>query len=146
MARKNRPRDALNDAARDALNDAARDALNDAARDAARSPLTLRDDNDSLLFPGTPEGPFALPVMTNTAIFEASLGQSASSQHAALMRARRNRPELVEAIIAVRGHNNPDPHPHKIAGTILPKVNTWLKERRYKPALVDAVARKIPHT
>jgi hypothetical protein len=75
---------------------------------------------------------------------------SASSQHTALMRARldrkRDRPEIVEAIIAVHGHNNPDPHRYKTAATILPKVNAWLEERGYKPVLVDALARRIPHT
>ena len=52
----------------------------------------------------------------------------------------------MEAIIAVHGHNNPDEHPYAVAGSILGTVNAWLKERGYKPVLVDALARKIPRT
>jgi hypothetical protein len=68
------------------------------------------------------------------------------AQHKANMRAKRERPEILEAIIAVRGHNNPDPHPYTIAARILERVNAWLKERDYKPVLVDALAKKIPRT
>jgi hypothetical protein len=62
------------------------------------------------------------------------------------MRAGRDRPEILEAIIAVRGHNNPDKHRYTVAGRILDKVNAWLKEHGHKPVLVDALAKKIPHT
>jgi hypothetical protein len=89
------------------------------------------------------------PPRKTTAFLEAerrALGQSVSAPHTALMRAKRDRPELVEAIIAVHGHNNPDNHPYKVAEMILPRVNAWLKKRHYKPVLADALARRIPHT
>jgi hypothetical protein len=63
-----------------------------------------------------------------------------------MMRAGRDRPEILEAIIAVRGHNNPADHPHSVAALFLDRVNAWLKECGHKPVLVDALARKIPHT
>jgi hypothetical protein len=86
-------------------------------------------------------------VPATTAILEALRPQgSASSQHAALMRARRDRPEIVEAIIAVRGHNNPDNHRYTVAARILPGVNAWLKEHGYKPVLRKALAGRIAHT
>jgi hypothetical protein len=66
--------------------------------------------------------------------------------HAALMRAKRVRPEILEAVIAVRGHNNPADHPYSVAGSLLAKVNAWLEKYGYKPVLVDALARRIPHT
>jgi hypothetical protein len=62
------------------------------------------------------------------------------------MRAGRDRPEILEAIIAARGHNNPDKHPYAVAARILDKVNVRLKERGHKPVLVDTLARRIPHT
>jgi hypothetical protein len=62
------------------------------------------------------------------------------------MRAGRERPEILEAIIAVRGHNNPDEHPYTVAARILDKVNAWLKTHGYKPVLVKALATRIPHT
>jgi hypothetical protein len=68
-------------------------------------------------------------------------------EHAAWMRSKRERPEIEQALIAVRcGHNNPDEHPYTVAATFLPKVNAWLKEHGYNPVLVDALARRIPHT
>jgi hypothetical protein len=71
----------------------------------------------------------------------------ASRLHAARMRSKRKRPEIEQALIAVRGgHNNPDEHPYAVAAKFLPKVNAWLKERDYKPVLVDALARRITHT
>jgi hypothetical protein len=76
----------------------------------------------------------------------AKAAAEASALHAASMRARRVRPEVVEALIAVRGHNNPADHPYAVASSSLSKVNTWLKEHGKKPVLVDALARNIPHT
>jgi hypothetical protein len=67
-------------------------------------------------------------------------------RHAALMRAKRARPEILEAIIAVRGHNNPENHRYSVAASLLPRVNAWLEKHDYKPVLVDALAKRIPHT
>jgi hypothetical protein len=67
-------------------------------------------------------------------------------RHTSLMRARRVRPEILEAIIAVRGHNNPENHPYSVAESLLPRVNAWLKKHDHKPVLVDALAKRIPHT
>jgi hypothetical protein len=68
-------------------------------------------------------------------------------EHAAWMRSKRKRPEIEQALIAVRGgHNNPDEHPYAVAATFLPKVNAWLKERGYKPVLKKALAARIGHT
>jgi hypothetical protein len=68
-------------------------------------------------------------------------------EHAAWLRSKRKRPEIEQALIAVRGgHNNPDEHRYAVAATFLPKVNAWLKERGCKPILVDALARKIPRS
>jgi hypothetical protein len=86
-------------------------------------------------------------VPATTAILEALRPQgSASSQHAALMRARRDRPEIVEAIIAVRGHNNPGQSPLHSSGKDSAGVNAWLKEHGYKPVLRKALAGRIAHT
>jgi hypothetical protein len=63
-----------------------------------------------------------------------------------VVRAGRNRPEILEAIIAVRRHNKPDDHPYSVAASILPRVNAWLKEHGHKPALKKAVATRIAHT
>jgi hypothetical protein len=69
-------------------------------------------------------------------------------EHAAWLRSKRDyRPEILEAIIAVRGgHNNPADHPYTVAKRILPRVNARLRERGFKPVLVDALARKIPRS
>jgi hypothetical protein len=56
---------------------------------------------------------------------------------------RRNRPEVEEAIIAVRGHNNPDKAPVAVAAKVLPRVNVWLKQHDYKPVLKKALAGRI---
>jgi hypothetical protein len=63
---------------------------------------------------------------------------------AELAREKRKRPEITEAVIAVRGRNTPAAHPHTVAALILDKVNAWLRERGYKPVLIDALARRIP--
>jgi hypothetical protein len=76
----------------------------------------------------------------------ADAGKAIGVQHAANMRAKRHRPEILEAIIAVRGHNNPDNHPYTVAARILPGVNAWLEERGYKPVLKKALAGRIAHT
>jgi hypothetical protein len=69
-------------------------------------------------------------------------------EYAAWLRAqRKKRPEIEQALIAVRGgHNNPDKHPYAVAARNLPKVNAWLKERGYKPVLVKALAARIAHS
>jgi hypothetical protein len=61
-----------------------------------------------------------------------------------LAREKRKRPEITEAIIAVRGRNTPTAYPHTVAARILDKVNAWLREHGYKPVLIDALARRIP--
>jgi len=76
----------------------------------------------------------------------ADAGKAIGVQHAANMRAKRHRPEILEAIIAVRGHNNPDNHPYTVAARILSGVNAWLEERGYKPVLKKALAGRIAHT
>lgn len=89
------------------------------------------------------------PPRKTTAFLEAerrALGQSVSAPHTALMRAKRNRPEIVDAIIAVRGHNNPDNHPYTVAARILPGVNTWLDSHGYRPVKKKALAERIAHT
>jgi hypothetical protein len=68
------------------------------------------------------------------------------AEGARTMRAGRDRPEILEAIIAVRGHNNPADHPYSVAALKLDSVNAWLEEHGYKPVKSDALARRIPHT
>jgi hypothetical protein len=68
------------------------------------------------------------------------------AERTSLARAGRDRPEILEAILAVHGHNNPAEHPYAVAGSILGPVNTWLTDHGHDPVLVDALARKIPHT
>ena len=72
---------------------------------------------------------------------------SASPERMTRLRARRKpkRP-VAEAIIAVRGHNNPENHRYKIAASILPKVNAWLEERGFDPVSSDTVAKEIPRS
>jgi hypothetical protein len=67
-------------------------------------------------------------------------------RHTALIRAKRTRPEILAAVIAVRGHNNPADHPYTVAGQLLAKVNAWLDSRGHKPVLIKALASRIPHT
>jgi hypothetical protein len=69
-----------------------------------------------------------------------------SNLNLAFARDRRVRPEILEAIIAVRGHNNPENHPYSVAESLLPRVNAWLEKHDLKPVLVDALAKRIPHT
>jgi hypothetical protein len=76
----------------------------------------------------------------------ARLQEEFRNEQAAIMRAGRNRPEIVEAIVAVRGHNDPADHPYKVAASILSKVNTWLEEHGYKPVLRKALAGRIART
>jgi hypothetical protein len=67
--------------------------------------------------------------------------------NAKLAREKRSRPELLKAIIDVRGgHNDPAGHPYSIAGKILDRVNGRLKKDGHKLASKDAIARRIPHT
>jgi hypothetical protein len=72
--------------------------------------------------------------------------ESASSEHAAWMRSKRKPRPVAEAIIAVRGHNNPADHPYTVAEKILPRVNAWLKERGHGPVSPDTVGKKIPRS
>jgi hypothetical protein len=58
-----------------------------------------------------------------------------------LAREKRKRPEILEAIIAVRGNN---PVEHTTASAILPKVNALLKSRGYaKPTSKKAVYTRL---
>jgi hypothetical protein len=55
------------------------------------------------------------------------------------------RPEILEAIIAVRhGRNDPDEHPYTVAAQNLDKVNSWLEAAGHKPASIKAIAGRIP--
>jgi hypothetical protein len=89
------------------------------------------------------EGPEQTPMPE---VFPAPPPDPDLGEHAAWMRSKRDRPEILQAIIAVRGHNNPDDHRYTAAADILKNVSAWLEERGYKPVSVDALARKIPRT
>jgi hypothetical protein len=74
---------------------------------------------------------------------ETALGLgSISDRHTAWMRAKRKRPEIMEAIIALHGGDLVE-HPFTMAGEMLPRLNARLKSQRYKPTSQKAVYTRL---
>jgi hypothetical protein len=74
---------------------------------------------------------------------ETRLGQgSISDRHTAWMRAKRKRPEIMEAIIALHGGDLVE-HPFKMAGEILPRLNARLKSQGHEPTSKKAVYTRL---
>jgi hypothetical protein len=66
-----------------------------------------------------------------------------------MMRAKRERPEILDAIVAVRG-DGPVEHPWSTAAKIYDRVNTWLESHgHHADAIKDAIyrgLRKLPRS
>jgi hypothetical protein len=74
---------------------------------------------------------------------ETALGLgSISNRHTAWMRAKRKRPEIMEAIIALYGGNLVE-HPVTMAGEILGRLNARLKSQGHKPTTQKAVYTRL---
>jgi hypothetical protein len=59
-----------------------------------------------------------------------------------IMRAKRERPEILDAIVAVRG-DGPVEHPSSTAVKIYDRVNTWLESHGRADASEDAIYRRL---
>jgi hypothetical protein len=76
---------------------------------------------------------------------ETALGWgSITDRHTAWMRAKRRRPEIMEAIIALHGGDLVE-HPFAMAGEILGNLNAWLTSHGHKTTTFKPVYMRLAY-